>query len=64
MLAELVQTLTESGIELRCAEMKDRVKDKLRRFELLARFGAANFYPTIGSAVDAYLEEHAVDWKP
>ncbi len=22
------------------------------------------FYPTIGSAVDAYLEEHAVDWKP
>jgi hypothetical protein len=28
------------------------------------RFGPANFYPTIGSAVDAYLEEHAVDWKP
>jgi hypothetical protein len=27
------------------------------------RFGAADFYPTIGSAVDAYLEEHAVDWK-
>jgi hypothetical protein len=42
--------------------MKDPVKDKLRRFELLERFG--NFYPTIGSAVDAYLEEHAVGWKP
>jgi high affinity sulfate transporter 1 len=64
MLAELEHTLTESGVELRFAEMKDPVKDKLRRFELLERFGAANFYPTIGSAVDAYLEEYAVNWKP
>jgi high affinity sulfate transporter 1 len=64
MLAELEHTLTESGVELRFAEMKDPVKDKLRRFELFERFGAANFYPTIGSAVDAYLEEHAVGWKP
>ena len=64
MLAELEYALTESGIELRFAEMKDPVKDKLRRFELLERFGASNFYPTIGSAVDAYLQEHAVDWKP
>ena len=64
MLAELEHTLTESGIELRFAEMKDPVKDKLRRFELFERFGAANFYPTIGSAVDGYLEEYPVDWKP
>src|SRR5437867_5455199 len=64
MLAELEHSLIESGVELRFAEMKDPVKDKLKRFELFDRFGAANFYPTIGSAVDAYLEEHAVDWKP
>ena len=64
MLAELDHALTESDIELRFAEMKDPVKDKLRRFELFERFGAANFYPTIGSAVDAYLQEHAVDWTP
>jgi high affinity sulphate transporter 1 len=64
MLAELKHALTESGIELGFAEMKDPVKDKLRRFELFERFGAANFYPTIGSAVDAYLEDHAVGWKP
>jgi MFS superfamily sulfate permease-like transporter len=64
MLAELEQTLRASGIELRFAEMKDPVKDKLARFELLERFGAANFYPTIGAAVDAYLEEHSVAWKP
>jgi high affinity sulfate transporter 1 len=64
MLAELEHSLTESGIELRFAEMKDPVKDKLKRFELFERFGAADFYPTIGAAVDAYVLEHAVDWKP
>ena len=64
MLAELAHELTESGVELRFAEMKDPVKDKLRRFELFERFGATNFYPTIGAAVDAYLKEHDVDWTP
>jgi hypothetical protein len=64
MLAELEHSLTDCGVELRFAEMKDPVKDKLRRFELFDRFGPTNFYPTIGSAVDAYLVEHAVDWKP
>ncbi len=64
MLAELEQSLTGSGIELRFAEMKEPVKDKLRRFGLFERFGAASFHPTVGSAVDAYLDEHAVDWKP
>ena len=64
MLAELEQALRESGIEMRFAEMKDPVKDKLKRFELLERFGAASFHATVGAAVDAYLEEHSVDWKP
>ena len=62
MLAELEQSLRGSGIELRFAEMKDPVKDKLKRFEMLERFG--QMHPTIGAAVDAYLEEYAVDWKP
>ena len=64
MLAELEQSLRESGIELGFAEMKDPVKDKLKRFGLFERFGAKSFHPTIGAAVDAYVEEHSVDWKP
>ena len=64
VLADLARTLGEAGIELRFAEMKDPVKDKLMRFELLERLGAASFYPTLGAAVDAYLEEHSVDWTP
>ena len=62
MLAELEQGLRTSGIELRFAELKDPVKDKLKRFELAERFGV--FYPTVGAAVDAYLEDYKVDWKP
>ena len=64
VLAELEQTLRASGIELQFAEMKDPVKDKLKRFEMFETFGAASFHPTIGAAVDAYLEEHSVDWRP
>jgi MFS superfamily sulfate permease-like transporter len=64
MLDELDQHLRTTEIELRFAEMKSPVQDKLKRFELFERFGAANFYPTIGAAIDAYLAEHAVDWKP
>ena len=64
MLTELVRALHASDIELRFAEMKDPVKDKLKRFELFDRFGAEHFYPTLGAAIDAYLEEHSVDWKP
>jgi high affinity sulfate transporter 1 len=62
MLAELEHTLRENGTELRFAEMKDPVKDKLKRFELIDRFGT--FYPTIGAAVDAYLKDFDLDWKP
>ena len=64
VLVELAQTLRASQIELRFAEMKDPVKDKLKRFELLDRLGSDIFHPTVGAAVDAYRVEHSVDWKP
>ena len=64
MLAELQNRLTAAGIELHFAEMKDPVKDKLRRFEIFDLFGRNIFHPTIGAAVDDYLEDHKVDWKP
>jgi high affinity sulfate transporter 1 len=63
MLAELDRTLQSAGIELCFAEMKDPVKDKLKRFELFARFGEETFFPTLGAAVSSYLATHAVDWK-
>ena len=61
-LAELDGTLHEAGIELCFAELKDPVKDKLKRFGLFARIGESFFFPTIEAAADSYLQSHAVDW--
>jgi high affinity sulfate transporter 1 len=62
ILEELDDRLQAEGIDLRFAEMKDPVKDKLRRFGLLGRFDAATFYPTVGEAVRGYLAANAVTW--
>jgi high affinity sulfate transporter 1 len=62
VLVELDRTLQTAGIKLGFAEMKDPVKDKLKRFGLFAQIGEASFFPTIGAAVSAYLETHPVDW--
>ncbi|WP_233847897.1 SulP family inorganic anion transporter [Paraburkholderia sp. HD33-4] len=56
MLRELTRTLDERGIALHFAEMKDPVRDKLRRFELGDLIGDACFHPTVSSAVDSYIE--------
>jgi high affinity sulfate transporter 1 len=61
-LADLEQTLTDRGVDLYFAELKDPVKDKLRRFGLLARFGEESFFPTIGAAVNAYVDRYEVRW--
>ena len=63
IVAELDDGLHAQGIELRFAEMKDPVKDKLKRFGLFARFGAETFHPTVGDAVKAYLKSHPVPWE-
>jgi high affinity sulfate transporter 1 len=63
MLIELKRELDELHIDLQFAEMKDPVKDKLERFQLLPILGANVFLPTIGAAVDRYLEETKVDWE-
>jgi hypothetical protein len=44
------------------AEMKDPVKDKLRRFGLFSQFGEDRFFATLGEAVSCYLNAHPVDW--
>lgn len=53
-LAELDEALLAQGVELRFAELKDPVKDKLRRFGLFDRFGETRFFPTLDAAVSQY----------
>jgi high affinity sulfate transporter 1 len=65
-LAALDKTLDDAGIELCFAELKDPVKDKLKRFGLFAQIGNSFFFPTIEAAVSSYLESHPVervDWE-
>ena len=62
-VAELDQALHARGIELCFAELKDPVKDKLKRFGLYAQLGEAYFFPTVGSAVSSYLEINNVEWE-
>jgi high affinity sulfate transporter 1 len=64
IVADLDKALHAEGIELCFAELKDPVKDKLKRFGLYAQFGEEGFFPTIGAAVSSYLKiNRDVEWK-
>lgn len=62
VLGEIDDALNAAGIELCFAELKDPVKDKLKRFGLFARVGEGQFFPTVGEAVGGYLRVHPVPW--
>ena len=62
-LAELEESLRAENIELCFAELKDPVKDKLKRFGLFAQWGEDRFFPTLGTAVTAYLHQYSVEWS-
>jgi MFS superfamily sulfate permease-like transporter len=62
VLTELDTTLYRAGIELCFAELKDPVRDKLKRFGLFVQIGEKFFFPTIGAAVSGYLKSYRVSW--
>ena len=61
-ISELDDILYAASIEMCFAEMKDPVKDKLKRFGLFKRFGEQTFFATLGEAVNAYLARNPVEW--
>lgn len=54
-IVELDDMLNDAGVVLCFAEMKDPVKDKLKRFGIFTRFGEKRFFATIEEAVSGYL---------
>ena len=60
-LVELDDFLQSRDITLVIAEMKDPVKDRIRRYHLADRFGPERFMPTVGAAVDAITGEFRGD---
>ncbi len=63
MLMELYSELHKANIELHFAVMKGPVKDLLKHYGLFAQFGENSFYPTVGQAVDGYLQASKIEWQ-
>ena len=64
MLADLDEELNANGISLVFAELKDPVRTKLERYELIGPLDPRHFFPTLDAAVDAFRRRTGVDWTP
>jgi len=62
MLADLDEELNANGTFLVFAELKDPVRAKLERYELIGPLDPAHFFPTIDAAVDAFRRKTGADW--
>ncbi len=62
VLVELKAELEAGGVILAFAELKDFVKDRLRGDGTLERLEPFRAYPTLGTAVDAYLRATGAEW--
>ena len=61
-LSTLLDDLEVRGADVAFAELKGPVKDRLRAYGLYDRIGDARFFPTLGTAINAYLRETGTKW--
>ena len=64
MLEDLDEELNTMGIFLVFAELKDPVRRKLERYDLIGTLNPDHFFPTIDAAVDTFCEETGAHWTP
>ena len=64
MLEDLDEELNTKGIFLVFAELKDPVRRKLERYDLIGTLNPDHFFPTIDAAVDTFCEETGAHWTP
>jgi high affinity sulfate transporter 1 len=65
-LRELLDELRQAHVTLAFAELKGPVKDRLQQYGLFDAVGADRFFPTVGTAVNGYIEATGtiwVDWE-
>jgi high affinity sulfate transporter 1 len=62
ILSDLLDDLDAQGVEVAFAELKGPVKDCLRSYGLFDRLGDDQFFPTLGTAIDAYLAATGIEW--
>jgi hypothetical protein len=46
------------------AELKDPVRAKLERYELIGPLDPDHFFPTLDDAIDAYRRRTGAEWTP
>jgi high affinity sulfate transporter 1 len=64
MLADLEGELAGAGTRLVFAELKDAVREKIERYELVEVLGPGRYHPTVRAAVEAYQAETGATWVP
>ena len=64
MLADLDRELAEGGTRLVFAELKDVVRQKIERYELVDALDPSRYFPTVRAAVEAYRAETGASWEP
>jgi MFS superfamily sulfate permease-like transporter len=62
ILDQLLRELRQQRVTLAFAELKGPVKDRLGRYGLYDAIGPDHFFPTIGTAVDAYVTATGTTW--
>ena len=64
MLADLDEELNAAGTSLVFAELKDPVREKLERYELIGPLNPAHFFPTLDAALETFCEQTGAAWTP
>jgi len=64
MLVDLDEELNANGTSLVFAELKDPVRTKLERYELIGPLNPDHFFPTLDSAIDTFCQETGAQWTP
>jgi high affinity sulfate transporter 1 len=62
MLGELDEKLNAQGVHLIFAELKDPVRKKLERYQLLGPLNPAHFFPTIDAALEQFSKQTDTHW--
>ncbi|HEV3503661.1 MAG TPA: STAS domain-containing protein, partial [Actinomycetes bacterium] len=62
ILRQLLEELRQQQVTLAFAELKGPVKVRLERYGLYTAVGPDRFFPTVGTAVDGYVEATGTAW--
>ena len=61
-LESILDDLEDDGIVIAVAELKGPVVDRLVSYGLFDRIGEGHFYPTLGRAIDGFVDSTDSDW--